>query len=167
MPGSGRWALHSWKISHRQLLRDKDVDTWSLIEERLTWLVRAVLLGGVVAEADSYQIYKISSSIVINFKYYIWHSIKLHTHLLNGIKIKKTVNGIKSEGIDITDRNIVDHSLRHTYNTIMKGILTAEVLREFTGHRSEQMTKRYDNPQLIDRLRQFRSSIKDIDNTWK
>ena len=80
---------------------------------------------------------------------------------------KNIIKGIERAGIDSTNKNIVAHSLRHTYNTIMKGILTAEVLREFTGHRSEAMTKRYDNPQLIDRLRQFRSSIKDIDDTWK
>ena len=80
---------------------------------------------------------------------------------------KNFIKGIERAGIDITNKNIVAHSLRHTYNTIMKGILTAEVLREFTGHRSEAMTKRYDNPQLIDRLRQFHSSIKDIDDTWK
>ena len=80
---------------------------------------------------------------------------------------KNFIKGIERVGIDITGRNIVAHSLRHTYNTIMKGILTAEVLREFTGHRSEAMTKRYDNPQLIDRLRQFHGSIKDIDDTWK
>ncbi len=79
---------------------------------------------------------------------------------------KNFIKGIKRAGIDITGKNIVAHSLRHTYNTIMKGILTAEVLREFTGHRSEAMTKRYDNPQLIDRLRQFRGSMKDIDDTW-
>ncbi len=52
-------------------------------------------------------------------------------------------------------------------NTIMKGILTAEMLREFTGHRSEEMTDRYDNPYLIDRLQQFSSSRKLIDKTWE
>ena len=69
-------------------------------------------------------------------------------------------------GIEIGDRNLVAHSLRHTYNTIMKGILTAEMLREFTGHRSEEMTDRYDNPYLLDRLKQFQSSRQLIDKTW-
>ena len=49
----------------------------------------------------------------------------------------------------------------------MKGILTAEVLREFTRHRSEEMTKQYDNPVQIGRMRQFKSSAEVIDNTWK
>ncbi len=40
-------------------------------------------------------------------------------------------------------------------------------LKEFTGHRSEEMTDRYDNPYLIDRLRQFSSSRKLIDKTWE
>jgi len=76
-------------------------------------------------------------------------------------------SALKRAGIDIGDRNLVAHSLRHTYNTIMKGILTAEMLREFTGHRSEEMTDRYDNPYLIDRLQQFSSSRKLIDKTWE
>ena len=76
-------------------------------------------------------------------------------------------SALKRADIDIGDRNLVAHSLRHTYNTIMKGILTAEMLREFTGHRSEEMTDRYDNPYLIDRLQQFSSSRKLIDKTWE
>ena len=80
---------------------------------------------------------------------------------------KEFQKALKRAGIDIGDRNLVAHSLRHTYNTIMKGILTAEMLREFTGHRSEEMTDRYDNPYLIDRLQQFSSSRKLIDKTWE
>jgi len=76
-------------------------------------------------------------------------------------------SALKRAGINTEGRNLVAHSLRHTYNTIMKGILTAEMLREFTGHRSEEMTDRYDNPYLIDRLRQFSSSRKLIDKTWE
>ena len=49
--------------------------------------------------------------------------------------------------------NIVEYSLRHTYNTIMKGILTAGFLREFIEYKSKQMIKQYDNPQLVERLR--------------
>ena len=73
---------------------------------------------------------------------------------------------LERAGIEVGDRNLVAHSLRHTYNTIMKGILTAEMLREFTGHRSEEMTDRYDNPYLLDRLKQFQSSRQLIDSTW-
>src|SRR6056297_293245 len=68
---------------------------------------------------------------------------------------------IKTDG-----RNLRTHSLRHTYNTIMKGVLTADMLREFTGHRSEQMTQRYDHPHLIDRLKQFEHSKDTIEKTW-
>ncbi len=75
--------------------------------------------------------------------------------------------GLKRSGINTEGRNLVAHSLRHTYNTIMRRVLTAEMLREFTGHRSEEMTDRYDNPYLIDRLRQFQSSRQLIDETWE
>ncbi len=101
-----------------------------------------------------------------------WHSLTVckeqNDYVFIGQDLKKPINkdgiskefpkALKRAGIDIGGRNLVAHSLRHTYNTIMKGILTAEMLREFTGHRSEEMTDRYDNPYLIDRLQQFSSS---------
>lgn len=52
---------------------------------------------------------------------------------------------IKSEG-----RNLVIHSFRHTYNTLLKNVLPLDILQETTGHSSESMTERYNHPSLKD-----------------
>jgi integrase len=97
---------------------------------------------------------------------FIFHSKKRGTPISGEAITSGFKAALKKAEIEVGDRNLVAHSLRHTYNTIMKGILTAEMLREFTGHRSEEMTDRYDNPYLLDRLKQFQSSRKLIDSTW-
>lgn len=45
---------------------------------------------------------------------------------------------------DRKDRRIVFHSLRHWYNTQLRGAIPEAALRRFTGHHSEEMTDRYD-----------------------
>jgi integrase len=79
---------------------------------------------------------------------------------------KEFPKALKRAKIKTDGRNLKAHSLRHTYNTIMKGVLTADMLREFTGHRTEQMTQRYDHPHLLDRLKQFEHSKDTIEKTW-
>ncbi len=77
---------------------------------------------------------------------------------------KKVINIAK---LKIENRNIVVHSFRHTYNTHMRKILPEEILREFTGHRSEKMTDRYDHPILEDRLEKLQSVKKLIERVWE
>jgi integrase len=49
---------------------------------------------------------------------------------------------------EVTRRNIVFHSWRHTYNSNMRGRVPDEQLRRVTGHKSEAMTDRYDHVQI-------------------
>jgi len=49
-------------------------------------------------------------------------------------------------------RRLDAHSLRHTYNTIMRERLPEDVLRRFMGHSSVAMTNHYDHPDLVRRL---------------
>ncbi len=48
------------------------------------------------------------------------------------------------------ERKIVFHSLRHWYNTQLRGSIPENVLRRFTGHHSEEMTDLYDAGKEID-----------------
>jgi integrase len=57
-------------------------------------------------------------------------------------------------------------SFRHTFNTMYRHVLTDAALREFTGHRSEQMSQRYDHSELVDRLRKFDSSRPLLEALW-
>ena len=62
---------------------------------------------------------------------------------------------VRTAGIDTEGRNLVVHSFRHTYNTIMRSILPEEGLHYMLGHKSRAMTDRYDQStpeQKIDAL---------------
>ena len=94
---------------------------------------------------------------------------------------KRTVSislqaGLRNVGIEAGGRVLVAHSLRHTYNTRMKELLTGELyeefsgqslLREFTGHHSQKMTDWYDNPQWTQRLESYAKARPQIEQFWK
>jgi len=57
---------------------------------------------------------------------------------------------LENAKIEINGRNLVIHSFRHTYNTLLKNVLPLDILQETTGHSSESMTERYNHPSLKD-----------------
>ena len=61
-------------------------------------------------------------------------------------------NVLKKNGIDCEGRNIAIHSLRFTYNTLMRGEISGEDLRLMVGHASAKMTDYYDKSKAIDHL---------------
>jgi integrase len=64
-------------------------------------------------------------------------------------------------------RNIVAHSLRHTYNTVMRAVLPEELLRRFTGHKTPEMTALYDHPALMDQIKQLEPARGLVEAVWK
>jgi integrase len=74
--------------------------------------------------------------------------------------------GLERSMIEVNGREILVHSLRHTYNTRMRARLADGVLRELTGHKSEAMTDRYDHAELVDRLKKLQPQRKRIDSFW-
>ncbi len=73
---------------------------------------------------------------------------------------------LEQAGIIQGGRKLVVHSLRHTYNTLMREILPEKILREFTGHRSVKMTDHYDHPDLEKRLKSLQESKPLIESVW-
>jgi integrase len=69
--------------------------------------------------------------------------------------------------VPMEGRNLVAHSLRHTYNTIMKQVLPEEILRMFTGHKTPEMTEHYDHPALMDQIKKLEPSRKIVEKVWK
>ena len=55
-------------------------------------------------------------------------------------------------GIDCEARNITIHSLRFTYNSLMRNEISGEDLRLMVGHTSEKMTEYYDKSKAIEHL---------------
>ena len=64
-------------------------------------------------------------------------------------------------------KNLVPHSLRHTFNSYMLTVLPTDVVRKFTGHSSEQMTKHYYHPYLKEELKATEGFQDKIDEIWK
>lgn len=54
--------------------------------------------------------------------------------------------------IDCIGRNMAIHSLRYTYNTLMRGEISDTDLRKMVGHTTEKMTDYYDKSKAIEHL---------------
>lgn len=59
---------------------------------------------------------------------------------------------LKKNNIDAEERNIGIHSLRFTYNTLMKQEISGSDLRLMMGHTTETMTEYYDKSKALDHL---------------
>jgi len=70
-------------------------------------------------------------------------------------------------GIDHRARNLSIHSLRFTYNTLMKRAINNNDLRAMIGHVSEVMTDYYDRAKLIDNLPGLLENKAVIDSVFK
>lgn len=69
-------------------------------------------------------------------------------------------------GVDAKERNLTIHSLRFTYNTMMKGEVSGEDLRLMMGHVSETMTDYYDRSTALDRLPALLLNKDKINGIW-
>lgn len=81
--------------------------------------------------------------------------------------LKKFREGLRRAGIDTSTRNIVVHSLRHTYNTRMRSILPQETLQYMVGHSSKAMTERYDQATAFDKIQGLLSQKDVINKAWE
>lgn len=59
---------------------------------------------------------------------------------------------LNRNGIDHKGRNITIHSLRFTYNSLMRNEISGDDLRLMVGHTSEKMTEYYDKTKAIEHL---------------
>lgn len=59
---------------------------------------------------------------------------------------------LNKNGIDHKGRNITIHSLRFTYNSLMRNEISGDDLRLMVGHTSEKMTEYYDKSKAIEHL---------------
>lgn len=83
------------------------------------------------------------------------------THLRNVLAEVLTKNGI-----DAAARNITLHSMRFTYNTIMKTKIDNVDLRLMMGHVHENMTEYYDKSKALDHLDELQKNKSTIDSIW-
>jgi integrase len=65
------------------------------------------------------------------------------------IVLKKAM---KNYNIDCTNRKLTPHSLRYTYVTRMRNVLSAEEVRKLVGHNSLEMTNYYTRVQSVEEM---------------
>ena len=89
----------------------------------------------------------------------------------NQIMDRKTISTNFKKALDRAEvgqgKNLVPHSLRHTFNSYMLTVLPTDVVRKFTGHSSEQMSKHYYHPYLKEELKATEDYQDKIDSIWK
>lgn len=73
---------------------------------------------------------------------------------------------LNKNGIDTDSRNLSVHSLRFTYNTIMKKEISTNDLRLMLGHTTERMSDYYDRSQITEHLPMLMNNQKIIDAIW-
>ncbi len=69
-------------------------------------------------------------------------------------------------GIDYRERNLSIHSLRFTYNTMMKSEISGDDLRAMMGHTAETMTDYYDRSTALDKLPALQKNKNKINNVF-
>ena len=74
---------------------------------------------------------------------------------------------IDRAGIERNGRNLVVHSFRHTFTTMMRRILPEDILRQFTGHKTLKMTELYDHPAIQDKMSKLKAAVPLIEQAWK
>lgn len=99
-----------------------------------------------------------SSPYLFTFHGRPWKSLKLCISL---------ASVLTKNGIDAKARNITPHSLRFTYNTIMKSKINNVDLRLMMGHLDEQMTDYYDKSKATDHLDDLQKNREIIDGIWE
>ncbi len=70
---------------------------------------------------------------------------------------------MKAAKIEIEGRNLVVHSFRHTFNTLLKPVLPLTVLQSITGHTTEEMTEHYNHPTALDTFNSLKAVLPQIE----
>lgn len=73
----------------------------------------------------------------------------------------------KKLGINYKERHLCIHSLRFTYNTLMRKEISGDDLRAILGHTSQTMTDYYDKSTVLDKLPELVKNKNAINEIWK
>ncbi len=65
------------------------------------------------------------------------------------------------------DKPLNVRTVTDLYNTIMRAVLPEDVLRSYTGYKSEEMTALYDHPALMDQIKKLETAREIVEAVWK
>lgn len=74
--------------------------------------------------------------------------------------------GFAGASLETAGRYLDFHSLRHTYNTIMRDMLDENIAMEFSGHRNAAVARSYDHRDLERKLRKRAGKRETINRFW-
>lgn len=69
---------------------------------------------------------------------------------------------IKRAGIEAKGRKLTMHSLRYTYVTQMRTVLSGEIVQKMVGHTSIEMTNYYNRPDLLMAIETLKPAVKKL-----
>lgn len=90
-------------------------------------------------------------------------------HPLNAKTLQKILaRALDGFGVAKGDRYLTTHSLRHTYNTMIRRSIPADALLALMGHRDSGMSDLYDHPEIADRIKALEGVRGQIESalTW-
>ena len=79
---------------------------------------------------------------------FIFYGRSRYHHVFNTTVSKLVSHAIDRAGIKRGERILVAHSLRHSYNTMLRRQVPDDALRIMTGHATAAMTEAYDHPRV-------------------
>ena len=101
---------------------------------------------------------------------------KLEDFIFFGSNAKRPIMGktlqshfkkaLENAKINTKGRNLVIHSFRHTYNTLLRPVLPIDMLQETTGHSSDSMTNLYTHSTILDSFNHIATHQEAFDNLF-
>lgn len=158
-----RWKHVIWKEERNALLIENTVKNNNAIGLTKTKKSRIVVLTKRAQETLEDWM---NSTPFDNLNDFIFYGKDCSSTITGRTLLNRFAKALTFVGIETTNRNLVIHGFRHTYNTMLKPLIPIEVLQSMTGHSSDAMTAHYNHPTFDDEynaIMKFQNALDTLD----
>ena len=158
-----QWKHVIWKEDRNALLIEHTVKHDNSIGSTKTNKTRIVVL---TKRAQEYLDDWLQSTPYDHLNDFIFYGKDQKSTITGRTLLNRFAKALTSAGIVSTNRNLVIHSFRHTYNTMLKPLIPNGVLQSMTGHSSDAMTEHYNHPSFEDEynaIMKFQNALDTLD----
>ncbi|NCB72861.1 MAG: site-specific integrase, partial [Clostridia bacterium] len=159
-----QWKHVIWKEERNALLIEQSVKANSSIGSTKTNKSRIVML---TKRTQAYLDDWLHTTPYDNLNDLIFYGKDQTSPVTGRTLLNRFAKALVAAGIVTANRNLVIHSFRHTYNTMLKPLMPIEVLQSMTGHSSEAMTNHYNHPSFDDEYKsilKFKLALDSLDS---
>lgn len=159
-----QWKHVIWKEERNALLIEQSVKANSSIGSTKTNKSRIVML---TKRTQAYLDDWLHTTPYDNLNDLIFYGKDQTSPVTGRTLLNRFAKAMVAAGIVTANRNLVIHSFRHTYNTMLKPLMPIEVLQSMTGHSSEAMTNHYNHPSFDDEYKsilKFKVALDSLDS---